>query len=70
MSDYLQIQFWKFAKWLIIRGYGPGCETSDLCDFKDMYKTPQDVFAKGRCASCRAKEIVDWIDNHIELLRT
>lgn len=69
MKDKLEIQFWKIAKRLLKRGYGCNCETSDLDDFKEMYKEPKDVFHGGRCASCRAKEICDWIDEHIDLLK-
>ncbi len=63
----VDILFWKYVRWFIIRGYGCDCETSDLDDFSDMYKKPSDVFLSCRCPSCRAKEVVDWIDEHIEL---
>ena len=65
----LEIKFWKFAQFLIKRGYGADCEISDLEDFPEDYKTPQDVFAQGRCGSCRAKETLNWIDYHIKLLK-
>jgi hypothetical protein len=65
---YFEILFWKFAKHLILKGYGGKCETSDLDDFPDTYRTVKDVFHQGRCGACRANEIVDWIDGHIELL--
>ncbi len=66
--NWLEIQFWKVAKWIIRRGYGADCETSDLDELPQTYKTPQDVFRGGRCGSCRAKEVIDWIDGHIDLL--
>ena len=65
----IEILFWKLARWIIIRGYGANCETSDLDDFPEDYKVPKDVFLDRRCGSCRAKEVVEWIDKHIELLR-
>lgn len=67
--NWLEIQFWLFAKRLIRNGYGGPCESSDLVDFPEMYTKPEDVFHPGRCAACRANEVVDWIDNHISLLR-
>jgi hypothetical protein len=66
---WLEVHFWMVAQWLIRRGYGGPCDTSDLVDFPDMYKKPEDVFHPGRCVRCRAKEVVDWIDHHIELIR-
>lgn len=67
IKDRLEIQFWKLAKWLIIRGYGCYCTISDL-DEGSWYTTPKDVFRNSRCPSCRAKEICDWIDGHITSL--
>ena len=51
---YIEILFWKIAKRIIIRGYGADCEEKDEL---------------GLCDSCKAKEVVDWIDKHIELIR-
>lgn len=59
MSDYLEIQFWKIAKWIIRRGYGANCETKDV----DIYE------GVARCASCKAKEVLEWIDEHIEVIK-
>jgi hypothetical protein len=65
---YLETLFWKFAVYLIHKGYGPKCDTSDLDDYAETFKSPMDVFGKGRCACCRANEAVDWIEEHIELI--
>jgi hypothetical protein len=62
MIDWLEIQFWKVAKWIIRNGYGANCETLDVDDFNGTGD-----FA--RCASCHAREIIEWIDEHIELLK-
>lgn len=69
MIQLLEIHFWKIAKWLIRRGYGAYCQTSDIDDFPETFKNPKSVFSQSRCGSCRAKEIIEWIDGHIELLR-
>lgn len=72
MKDYFEIIFWKIARHLIKKGYGCNCKTSDLDDFHEMYsKAPlsKSVSHGGRCGSCRAKEVCDWIDDEIELLR-
>lgn len=55
--------------YFIEKGYGCDCETSDLDDLPDMYKTPKDVFKVSRCASCRAKEVVDWLKEHLKLIK-
>lgn len=67
--DWAEIKFWEFAKYLIRRGYGADCEARDLDEFPEDYKVPKDVFKTQRCGSCRAKEIIDWIDWHIELIK-
>ena len=65
IKDYLEIQFWRVALWLLIRGYGEGCTTKDTDDFPELKDTP-----RARCASCKAKETQDWIREHIELLKS
>ena len=52
MKDYLEIKFWKLAKWIIVRGYGNGCP-----DYAES------------CASCEAKKVQNWIDEHLELIK-
>ncbi|MFA5695876.1 MAG: hypothetical protein WC917_00220 [Bacilli bacterium] len=74
MRNYIEIWFWQIARNIIEKGYGNGCETSDLDDFKDDWvkhckSLGEAVISKGRCASCRAKEVIVWIDEHIELLK-
>ena len=58
------ILFWRIARWLVVRGYGAGCDTYDLDDFPDMKHDNS-----ARCASCRAQDMVKWIDEHIDLLQ-
>lgn len=70
ISDWFEIRFWRMAVWILKKGYGGNCPTSDLDDFPDMYKVPKDVFHDGRCASCRAREVIDWIEDHIRLLKS
>ena len=61
--NYLEIQFWRVDKWIIRRGYGANCETRDIDDF------PDEDLGKARCASCKAKEMIGWIDEHIEVIK-
>jgi len=68
MKDFLEIQFWRVAIWILKKGYGANCRTSDLDDFPEEYKSPKDVFSKNRCGSCRAKETINWIEDHIKLI--
>lgn len=65
----LEIQFWRIAKFIIKRGYGADCPISDLDDGILGEKLCSDaIMHSGRCGSCRAKETIDWIDQHVELL--
>lgn len=50
--DFIEIQFWKLAKYLIRRGYVVDCSNYD-----------------NHCPSCRAKEVIEWIDGHIALIK-
>lgn len=61
MRDYIDIIIAKLAIWSIRRGYGANCETSDLDDFP--------VVGDTRCPSCRAKEIIDWLEEHISEIK-
>jgi hypothetical protein len=65
----LEILFWNIAKWLIRRGWGAYCESSDIDDFPDMWVGAKNAAHPGRCGSCRAKEIIEWIDMNIEMLK-
>lgn len=65
---FLKILFWKIAIYSIKKGYGANCKTSDLEDFPEMYSNSQAVFNERRCASCRAKETIKWIENNISLI--
>ena len=68
MIDKLEILFWRLAIWIIRKGYGADCRESDIDDFpenkEELLKDP-----KGRCGSCRAKEAIEWIEDHIELIK-
>jgi len=66
--DKLDILIAKLAIWSIRRGYGADCEMSDLDEFSEEYKIPKDVFRSSRCSSCRAKEVIDWLEEHIKLI--
>lgn len=56
---YLEIQFWKLAKYIIKKGYG-------YCSERDG-----GVFmSSGRCDCCNASDVQDWIDDHISLIKS
>lgn len=69
MRNYIEIWFWKIAIRLIKKDYGANCETSDLNDFQKTFKNCEDVFSPSRCPSCQAREIINWIEGYIELLK-
>lgn len=68
-KDKEEIKFWKKAISIIKKGYDCSCKTSDLEDMPKTFKTAQSVFHSGRCPSCRASEVCDWISEHINLLK-
>jgi hypothetical protein len=63
IEEWFEIRFWKLGIWLIVKGYGPKCESSDLEDFPELKKNHE-----ARCGCCKAWETVDWIENHIKIL--
>lgn len=70
MRDKIEILVWKVARWFLIKGYGEGCEMSDIDE--QMFASPDELRqylkASGRCGACRAKEVRLWIENHVDLL--
>lgn len=72
LTDKIEILI---TKWLINRlrkGYGAECGTSDLDDFEDEFKQmklSEAIKADRRCAFCRAKETIEWLEKHIDLLK-
>lgn len=67
---YLEIKFWRFAQWLIRRDYRGDCKTSDIDDGVIGKKfTQKAVMSDARCPSCRAKETINFIEDHIDLIR-
>lgn len=67
-KNKIEIYIWKRIIKHIQFQYGCNCKTSDIDDFPETFKTAQSVFHSGRCPACRAKEVVNWIKEHIELL--
>ncbi len=60
MKDYIEILV---CKWLIKRikkGYGANCTSKDI-DTNNKYP---------RCASCEAKETIEWLEKNIELIKS
>lgn len=59
------IEIWccKAVIYFLQKGYGPKCQTQDLDDHPHLkYNTP------GRCPTCHANEIIDWLKSHINLI--
>lgn len=55
---YLKIKFWEFVIYLLKKGYGADCS-----DIDDNY------LLNGGCASCKARFLVYFIKEHIELIK-
>ena len=66
MKNWLEILFWKIAKNIIIRNYGCNCSVKDVDEILDLPKT---LMGQNRCGSCVASEVIEWIDNHISLIK-
>ena len=67
-----EIRFWRKAIGILKRGYGADCKTNDLDDFaKDFRKMTYDqaISEKRRCGSCRAKETIRFLEDHIDLIK-
>jgi len=64
MNDFIDILIARLAIWSIKRGYGDGCETKDIDDFPELKNSPE-----ARCGSCKAKEVVDFLEHHIKLIK-
>lgn len=72
MLDRLEVIFWRLARHILVKGYGGDCKTCDLDDFDNDIKkgnVGEWITHDGRCCSCRAKETIKFIDDHIDLLR-
>ena len=65
LLNYIEIRFWKLAQWLLKRSYGC-CDVPDYVNFPDH---PRGVNDQGRCISCTAGEVVQWLEEHIEVLK-
>lgn len=53
---------------MIKKGYGSErCETLDWEDFPTLRKRHKKP--SGRCASCAAWEVIDWLEGHIDLIK-
>lgn len=50
----------------IKQGYGANCETKDYEDFPELDKPSS---TEGRCGSCVASEIIDWLEDRIKLIK-
>ena len=61
--DYFDIAIARLMIWRIKSGYGCYCKTKDIDDFAG-----EDI-SKSRCPSCKATEVVDWLEDHIKLIR-
>jgi hypothetical protein len=61
ITDKIDVLIARAMIWSLRRAYGADCEVSDLIEFAD---TP-DV---ARCPSCRAGEIIEFLEEHIKLI--
>ena len=60
--DYLEKLACRFLIWRLKIGYGANCKTRDLDDFKE------DGGDYPRCASCQARETIEFLEEHIKTI--
>ena len=68
MKNWIEVKLCKLLIFLLRRDYGADCRTSDLDDFPEMLGANKSKYVEssGRCASCRAKETIKFLEEHIE----
>ena len=63
IMDRIEIWVAKAMIYFIKKGYGCDCPTRDLDDWPELSEN-----SVARCASCRAREVVEWLESHISLI--
>lgn len=64
VMDWVEIRVIRVMIWFIRRGWGANCKTKDLDDMDGLaWDNP------GRCGSCRAKEVIEWLEDDIKLIK-
>lgn len=63
IKDYIEIKITQLMIWRLRKGYGANCETKDIDDF------PNEDISKSRCPSCKYKECIDLLNEHIENIK-
>lgn len=61
--DYLDVKLAQLMIYRIRKGYGCNCDTKDTDDFSG------EDLSGSRCPSCKAREIVKWLEEYIELIK-
>ena len=62
--NWIEIQVTRLMIWFLLKGYGPKCTTKDTDDFPGLEKNPQ-----ARCACCQAHETIEFLEEHLDLLK-
>ena len=61
--DKLEISLTKKMIATLKKGYGKKCKTWDYEDYQ------QHLNAKDRCANCAAQEVIEWLEEHIKVIK-
>lgn len=70
MNTKEEILLFEKVKRILKEGYGADCETKDTDDFQQHFKDSNSLKSLyPRCASCRAKETIQFIEDHISLIK-
>ena len=67
IRNKIDILIAKLSIWSIRKGYGTEpCETWDFEDFPELKTRP---LPRHGCGNCRAQEIINWLEEHIKLIK-
>lgn len=64
ITDRLEIFLCRLMIWRLRVGYGERCETDDIEDFPELRHSPEP-----RCPCCRAWSMIDFLEEHISLIK-
>jgi hypothetical protein len=64
--DFIERQVLRLTIWFLKRGYGADCRTKDT---DDLLFPGQDrgLNSQGRCPSCEAREVIEFLQRTIDL---
>ena len=63
MTNQQELKLFQQVRQIIKDGYGANCKTKDTKDFPELRTLEE------RCGSCVAKELIEYLDWYIDLIK-